>query len=292
MFELMTPEAVRETNNSIGAIIFLGASAFFAYELIRYAMQKRMSWSLAGDSVTNYLTFAISVVGGIALYSGFEAIVFGAAFSVGLLDIPVTWSTTIACVILADLIYYWEHRFTHRVAAGWATHSVHHSSPHFNISVAYRFGPMDLFWPIFFHTPAILLGFNPIVLLASAAFVQTYQAILHTEAIPKLWRWIEYVMNTPSHHRVHHGRNAPYMDKNYGGIFIIWDRMFGTFAEEAEPVDYGITTQLDSVNPVPVLFHGFTRLARSVKDAGTWRARGQLLVAPPDQTETIVAKSR
>ena len=181
--------------------------------------------------------------------------------------IPTTpWSIAL-CVALADLAYYWEHRFTHRVGVGWATHSVHHSSPYFNISVAYRFGPLDGFFSLFFHVPLVIAGFNPIL-----------------------------VLNTPSHHRVHHGSNRQYIDKNYGGIFIVWDRLFGTFEEEREKVVYGIISPLDSVNPFVVFFHGLTRLYRKVMAARGPGAKLACLLRPlgwtPPPTGTESAPER
>ena len=152
----------------------------------------------------------------------------------------------------------------HRVNLGWATHTVHHSSQHFNISVAYRFGPMDAVWPLFFSVNLVLLGFNPFVVFFAEAIVQLYQTVLHTEAVKKLPRPIEYLFNTPSHHRVHHGVNRQDWDKNYAGILIIWDRLFGTFEAEQEPVRYGVSEPVNSANPITIFLHGFYRLARDI----------------------------
>ena len=178
----------------------------------------------------------------------------------------------------------------HRCGLGWATHTVHHSSPHFNISVAYRFGPLDSTIPFFFHIPLLLLGFHPAVLIISEGFVQLYQTMLHTEAVGKFSRPVEAVMNTPSHHRVHHGSNAQYIDKNYAGIFIIWDKMFGTFAEEQEEVVYGITAPLNTVNPFVVFFHGFTRLSRQMMETKGLRNKLSYLVQPPGWTPPTSAR--
>ena len=183
---------------------------------------------------------------------------------------------------MLDLISTYVNRIrSGRVGIAWASHTVHHSSPNFNISVAYRFGPMDDLWPVFFHIPLVLVGFNPFVVFFAEVFVQLYQTALHTEVIGKLPRPIEGIMNTPSHHRVHHGANDEYIDKNYGGIFIIWDRMFGTFAEEKDEVVYGITKPIDSVNPFVVFFHGLTRLWQEVRDTEGLRNKFALLIKPP-----------
>ncbi len=263
-----------------GALAFIG---LFGLEMLRLALKRRLSWNLAGDSLASFLTFAFFVVVTYGLIAAaYVSVFYWAYLNFALVEIPVTpWSVALL-VVLCDFAYYWEHRFSHRVGLAWATHSVHHSSPYFNISVAYRFGPMDGFWPVFFHLPLAVAGFDPILIFACEAFVQLYQTILHTRLIGKLPRPIEWLMNTPSHHRVHHGSNAPYIDKNYGGIFILWDRLFGSFAEERETVNFGLTEQIESVNPLTVYFHGFVRLARRALGAGSYGEAAYALVAPPE----------
>lgn len=262
--------------------VFLAMSGFLLFELARLALRKAMTRNLIGDTVTNFVTlFAFIGIAYVMLGAFYVGTYYFFYENFRVMTIPITPWSIVLCVVLADLAYYFEHRFTHRVGIGWATHTVHHSSPYFNISVAYRFGPLDGFFPLFFHVPLVMAGFNPILVLFSEVVVQVYQTPLHTETIGKLPRPVETVMNTPSHHRVHHGSNPCYIDKNYGGIFIVWDRLFGTFAEEREPVVYGITTPLNTVNPFVVFFHGFTRLGRQM-----WTARGigaklGYLVRPP-----------
>ena len=261
---------------------FLAASAFLLFELVRYGFRKALSWRLIGDAITNFVTlFAFLGISYGLLAAFYITAYYHAHEHWRLLDIPITpWSIAL-CVVLADLAYYWEHRFTHRVGIGWATHTVHHSSPHFNISVAYRFGPLDGVFPIFFHLPLVIAGFNPLVVFFAEAFVQLYQTLLHTEAIGKLPRPVEAVMNTPSHHRVHHGSNPQYIDKNYGGIFIVWDRLFGTFEEEREEVVYGVTPPLGTANPFVVFLHGFGRLYRKMRAARGPGAAIRCLWQPP-----------
>lgn len=255
---------------------------FFILEIIRYAVLKRLNWNIVGDSIANVITVfafvAIEYILGILLLFNLYGWVYE-HMSIG--HLPINLVTIISCVLLADLAYYWDHRVMHRIGIGWATHTVHHSSPHFNMSVAYRFGPLDAVFPIFFSLPIVMLGFNPWLLLVVEVFVQTFQAILHTEVIGKLPKPIEYIFNTPSHHRVHHGSNAQYLDKNYAGILIIWDRMFGTFALEKEKVVYGVTEPIQSVNPFVVFFHGFTRLFQQIKQTKGIKNKLKLLVKPP-----------
>ena len=277
----MTELAVYEWEQFFSDWFFVIALAFLAFELIRYILKKQFSWKLAGDTLTNFITLAFYVGLGFLVYAAFYVSAFFFFHQFALFEIGINWATVIICVVLADLAYYWEHRFMHRVGIAWATHTVHHSSPNFNISVAYRFGPMDDLWPVFFHIPLVLVGFNPFVVFFAEMFVQLYQTLLHTEVVRKLPRPVEAVFNTPSHHRVHHGSNDRYIDKNYGGIFIIWDRMFGTFAEEKEKVVYGITEPVESVNPFVVFFHGLTRIWRQIRNTVGIRNKLALLIKPP-----------
>ncbi|MCG8368936.1 MAG: sterol desaturase family protein [Proteobacteria bacterium] len=277
----MTELALVEWEQFFADWFFVFSLVFLAFELLRYAFRKKLTWALAGDALTNFVTQAMYLVLNIVVYGAFYVAAFSFFYRFAMFDIGINWATVAVCIVLADFAYYWEHRFLHRVGIAWATHSVHHSSPHFNISVAYRFGPMDDLWPVFFHLPLVLLGFNPFVVFFSEVFVLLYQTALHTEVVGKLPKPVEAVMNTPSHHRVHHGSNDEYIDKNYGGIFIVWDRMFGTFAEEDEKVIYGIAEPLESVNPFVVFLHGLTRLWRRIQDTRGAANKLALLIKPP-----------
>lgn len=260
---------------------FVLALAFLGFELIRYHLKKRGSWVLWGDTLTNFVTLAAFYVVTYGVFAGFYIATFYYVHQFAWFAIEVNWATVLICIVLADLAYYWEHRVLHRVNLLWATHSVHHSSPFYNISVAYRHGPLDGFWPLFFHIPLVLMGFDPWVVFFSEMIVQLYQTALHTETVGKFPKWIEAVFNTPSHHRVHHGSNRQYLDKNYAGIFIIWDRFFGTFEEEQEAVVYGLTQPIDSVNPVVAWFHGFWRVGKSVYQANGFSNKMGHLFGPP-----------
>ena len=258
---------------------------FFIFELIRYTILKKLNWNIIGDSVANIITLILFLgIEYILAFLFLYQLYFWVYMNMSIGYLPLNIVTIVFCVLMADFAYYWDHRFMHRIGLGWATHTVHHSSPHFNMSVAYRFGPLDAIFPIIFSLPIVMLGFNPWLLLAAELFVQTYQAILHTEAIGKLPKFIERFLNTPSHHRVHHGSNRQYWDKNYAGILIIWDRMFGTFEVEDEKVVYGVTEPIDSVNPIKVFFHGFTRLYRDMSQAKSFKDKMRYLIKPPGWT--------
>ena len=291
LFESIEPSLVEYWEAAINNWFFAGALIFLALEFIRYRMKGRLSWDIVGDTITNYITLAMFIGVNILLLGGlYYAFVYGSQ-EFALFDIETNLATIAICIVIADLLYYWEHRCMHRFNFAWATHSVHHSSPHFNISVAYRFGPMDGLWPMFGTVIMVLLGFHPIVVAFAEIMVQLYQTVLHTEAIKKLPRPVELIFNTPSHHRVHHGSNPEYLDTNYGGIFIIWDRMFGTFAEEKAPVIYGLVKPINSNNPLIAFFHGIYRVGKNVITAKGFRNKLGHFFGPPEFKPVNIRKS-
>ena len=174
----------------------------------------------------------------------------------------------VACFLGVDLFYYCSHRFSHEVNAGWATHIVHHQSEELNLAVALRQSAFGQVYTWIFYLPLALLGFPPLMFLTLNAANTLYQFWVHTRLVGKLGP-IEWVFNTPSHHRVHHARNPQYIDKNHAGTLIIWDRLFGTFAEEKEECVYGITTPLQSWNPLWANFHYWVELARKARRTQT-----------------------
>ena len=183
------------------------------------------------------------------------------------------WWAWILCFFLDDLAYYAFHRSAHRVRWFWASHVIHHSSQHYNLSTALRQTWTGFFSLGFiFRLPLFLIGFPPAMVFFCAGLNLIYQFWIHTEAIKRLPKWFEAVMNTPSHHRVHHGVNPRYLDANYAGVFIIWDKMFGSFVAERddEPVRYGIVKQLGSFNIVWAAVHEWVGIAGDVW-AAPWR---------------------
>lgn len=186
-----------------------------------------------------------------------------------------------AVFFLVDLAYYWSHRLSHQINLLWAGHVVHHSSEEYNLAVALRQSSLHGLFTWIFYVPLALLGIPWTMYVACYALNLVYQFWIHTRAVGKMGRLTEWVLNTPSHHRVHHGVNPKYLDKNHGGVFIIWDRLFGTFqAEEDEPV-YGITTPLRSWNPLWANVHVFWDIARDVWRARSWRDRWMYVFGPP-----------
>ncbi|MEM8890993.1 MAG: sterol desaturase family protein [Bacteroidota bacterium] len=195
-------------------------------------------------------------------------------------QIPINIWTTILCILLIDFLYYWEHRIEHRVRALWTYHSIHHSSPIYNYTTALRVSFIDSFVTWIFYLPAILIGFHPYVVLIAILFMLTYQFWLHTEIIGKLG-WYEKIFMTPSQHRVHHGSDEIYLDKNYGAILSIWDRMFGTFQEELHTPTYGLTTPINTINPVKVHFIEYYHMFRDIWKAKSLKEAWQYMVNPP-----------
>lgn len=183
------------------------------------------------------------------------------------------WWAWILCFVLDDLAYYAFHRSAHRVRWFWASHVIHHSSQHYNLSTALRQTWTGFFSLAFlFRLPLFLIGFPPAMVFFCAGLNLIYQFWIHTEAIRRMPRWFEAVMNTPSHHRVHHGVNPRYLDANYAGVFIVWDKMFGSFVAERddEPVRYGIVKQLGSFNILWAAVHEWVGIAKDVW-AAPWR---------------------
>lgn len=183
-------------------------------------------------------------------------------------------------LVAEDHSYYWFHRLHHEVRLLWACHVNHHSSRYYNLSTALR---QPLLTPLtgpWFWVPLALVGFPPFMILTAQAWSLIYQFWIHTEAIDKLGP-LEEFLNTPSHHRVHHAKNVAYLDKNHGGILILWDRLFGTFAREAEPVVYGLTKDITTYNPLRIGFHEFAAIGRDVARAPGIGAKLGYTFAPP-----------
>ena len=171
-----------------------------------------------------------------------------------------------------DFAFYWHHRVEHENRLLWACHVNHHSSRHYNLSTALR-QPWTPFPTILFYAPWALVGVRPWMIMVSGGLNLVYQYWIHTEAIRKLPRWFEAVFNTPSHHRVHHASNPEYIDRNYAGVLIVWDRIFGTFAPERTPVVYGLVKNITSHNPLVVAFHEYAAIGRDLRDARSTRER-------------------
>jgi sterol desaturase/sphingolipid hydroxylase (fatty acid hydroxylase superfamily) len=203
-------------------------------------------------------------------------------FRVGTIAMDVWWAWP-ALLLGQEFCYYWMHRADHRVRWMWATHAVHHSSNQFVLANAYRLGwTTQISGTALFMAPLVLLGFAPQLVLGVLAANLLYQYWIHTELIGRLGP-LEWILNTPTHHRVHHARNAEYLDRNFGGVLIVFDRMFGTFVAESadNPCEYGLTQPLTTHNPVRIAFHDWIALLRELRGAASVREFGAILLGPP-----------
>ena len=191
------------------------------------------------------------------------------------------WWTLIPCYIIFDFFSYWSHRGSHGQRFWWATHVVHHSGEHYNLSVSFRLSWIQ-YLKIIFLLPVALLGFHPIIFFLTNQLAVLFQFWVHTEYIRRLPAWVEYIFATPSNHRVHHGSQEKYIDKNFGATFIIWDRLLGTYQPEEEPPIYGITTNIgQKANPLHINFHEVLDIIRDVKSARGFRRKWFFIFGSP-----------
>lgn len=263
------------------------AAAALEALVLSLAARQRYDWraylaSLADLLGREYLVY-------VYLPFSLAAPLVGLAWRHRLMTMPFSTAGAIAVVFLGqEFCYYWFHRCSHRMRWLWASHAVHHSPNELNLSAAYRIGwTSRLAGSGLFYVPLVWLGFAPVAVFTTLALNLLYQFMLHATWIPKLGP-LEWVLNTPSHHRVHHATNPEYIDRNYGGVLIIFDRLFGTFAAERDEVviRYGLVEPLRSNNPVWIAFHAWVALGRDLWQARDWRERAGTLIGPPSGAST------
>ncbi len=253
-------------------VLFIGVELLALRHAAHEADEERRAIGYDRRDSTTSMTMGL---GHLVIGAGWKVVmvaIYAAIHLASPLKLPTgAWWTWVLLFFADDLAFYCYHRGHHRVRLFWATHVVHHSSQHYNLSTALRqdWTPFSatLFW-----APSALF-FPPWMVLLAMTWNLLFQFGLHTEAIDKLPRPVELVLNTPSHHRVHHGSQEQYLDKNYAGILIVWDRLFGTFEPEGERVRYGLTTNITTHNPARVAFGEFGALWRDVRAASSWRDR-------------------
>lgn len=181
--------------------------------------------------------------------------------------ISLNWWTLIPCYIIFDFLSYWSHRISHFNRFFWATHVIHHSAENYNLTVSFRLSWLQNLKVIFF-LPVAFMGFHPLVFFVTSQIAVLFQFWVHTEYIHKLHPAIEYIFATPSNHRVHHGSQEKYLDKNFAATFIIWDRIFGTYHHEDEKPDYGLTNKIgDRLDPIFLNFHEFVDMVKDIRKA-------------------------
>ena len=238
----------------------------------------RAFFASLGDAVGRRIIVGVVGVGAIA-------VVFSVAWDYRVATVPMDrWWSWVLLFLGEEFCYYWMHRADHRIRWLWATHAVHHSSNQFVLANAYRLGwTAQISGALLFMTPLVLVGFSPSMVLSTLGANLLYQFWIHTELIGRLGP-LEWVLNTPRHHRVHHARNEAYLDRNFGGVLIVFDRLFGTFVEERAdlPCSYGLVQPLTTNNPVRIAFHGWRQLWREVRDARGPREHALALFGPPE----------
>jgi sterol desaturase/sphingolipid hydroxylase (fatty acid hydroxylase superfamily) len=236
------------------------------------------------DLWNNILIGFVSVAFG-ALFGLFIGLIYEAAYSIAPYKFPETaWWSWVVLFFVDDLAYYIFHRVSHRSRLFWNFHVVHHSSEQYNLAVAVRQSWFSGLLHWIFYAPVMLLGFAPWMFLVMHGFNLIYQFWIHTRLIGKLGP-VEYVLNTPSHHRVHHGVNNKYLDRNYAGVLIIWDRMFGSFTPETEEPRYGIIKPLASYNPLWANVHGWTEMFEAIGRRRTLSDKLACIFGEPNMPE-------
>jgi len=250
-------------------------------EIIATAVQQKDYYDArdtAGSLAMGIGNVVIGIVGKVVVFGAFSLVYQFRLFTIDMTQ----WWAWVVLFFADDFSYYWFHRISHGSRYFWASHVVHHSSQKYNLGTALRqtwtgnLSGSFLFW---IWLP--LLGFHPAAIMTMQAISLLYQFWIHTEFIYRLPAPIEFIFNTPSHHRVHHATNMAYLDKNHAGILIIWDRLFGTFQREDERPVYGLTKNIDSHNPVKIAFHEWSDMVRDVARAGSLRNALGYLFGPP-----------
>lgn len=265
-------------------LIVLSIPAFFILIGIELLVSKlkHLPYYRFNDAITNLSCGIGSQVVGILIKTltvGGYVFIYNYSPWKGL--IPTNWWVWILLWLAVDFFYYWFHRLAHEVSILWGSHVVHHQSEEYNLTVALRQAWLQGAFSWFFYLPLAIIGLEPQMFFTIAAINTLYQFWIHTRLIGKLHPALEFVFNTPSHHRVHHGVNPKYIDKNHGGTFIIYDRLFDTFQEEEEEVVYGITTQANSWNPLWLNFEYWIQLFKEVYSLRSLSNKVKMLLLNP-----------
>ena len=276
----MTPDALETLGTQIDEVFFLIGIAILLIELAEVLFKGDHKGRTFAEMAVSASTQIPYIVFEVLILTGGYAIFYILADIAQAWQIPLTWWGIALAVVAADFTYYWEHRIAHEVRLLWTQHAVHHSSRDYNIITGIRFGPLEGVWSLIAHIPLVFLGFSPEMIFFGIITVLAYQTWIHTEVIGKLG-WFDKVMNSPANHRVHHGCDDKYIDKNYGGITVIWDQLFGTFQAEEETPRYGLKRDFDSRNPIKVWFSELPGLWRDVSGARTWGEAWRYMTRPP-----------
>lgn len=276
----MDSMSLESLGENIDTFFFFIGVAVLGIELARGVLNKTLKWRGVADmlaSISTQIPFLIIDIFVLSFAYGFYTLVADRYIH---WQFDIHWASILLAIIVVDFFYYWEHRFAHVVRVLWIHHAVHHSSRYMNIVTSVRFGSFEGIWSMIALFPMALMGFPPELIIFGSLVVLAYQIWIHTELIGKLGP-IEWFFNTPSHHRVHHGCDRQYIDTNYGGILIIWDRFFGSFQAEEETPRYGLTRDFDSVNPLKVWFSELPQFLSDVAGVKNTAELRRQLFGPP-----------
>jgi sterol desaturase/sphingolipid hydroxylase (fatty acid hydroxylase superfamily) len=275
------------------AFIFPVFALAIVIEALLYQRQKGRPYPWK-DSVVSFVIAAGHNVTGIINHTVIFAIFALTVWHYRIVTVPMTaWWAIPSLFLLEEFAYYWYHRCAHRIRFLWATHSVHHSPEELTLSAAYRLGWTPILSGSYlFFLPIVWLGYDPAWVFGLLGLSLLYQFWLHSTLIPKLGP-LEWVLNTPSAHRVHHASNEEYLDRNYGGILIVFDRLFGTYVEEDDRIEirYGLVHPVTSRNPFKVVFGEFWNMAKDTWAATSWADRARTLLMPPGWTPKVQPRS-
>ncbi|HET9825709.1 MAG TPA: sterol desaturase family protein [Chitinophagaceae bacterium] len=250
--------------------------------LSNYHHRKAYSWK---DTAANVYLMLLNAFTDLLVRSGY-LFVLNYFFHYQLFSFTHPVVYWLVLLVAEDFLYYWLHRFDHEVRLFWAVHVTHHSSSHLNFSVGFRSSVFQPLYRFIYFIPLAILGFRPLDIVFVYSATQIWGILVHTEFIDKMG-WLEYVLVTPSHHRVHHACNPKYLDMNMGMFLIIWDKLFGTFqpelpAEEYQPLKYGLTKPIEKENPVTMVLHEWTSISRDLRRVDiSWKEKFFYVFGPP-----------
>jgi sterol desaturase/sphingolipid hydroxylase (fatty acid hydroxylase superfamily) len=289
--EPIAMSSIDELQRSAPDIILYAAPFMFFFVLVEYVVSRVQHHDLYEKKET--LGSTLVGLGNVAIGFFLKTALFF-LFIVVYNFLPwrmeLRWWTFIPCYIVLDFCSYWAHRISHHVRFLWGTHVAHHSGEHYNLTVSFRLSWVQYIKIVFF-LPVALIGFHPIIIFIANQIAVLFQFWVHTEYIRTLHPAIEYVFATPSNHRVHHGSQEKYINKNFGATFILWDRIFGTYQPEQEKAIYGITHNIERRHdPIHINFHEYAEIIKDLKNAGTWRERLFFIFGDPTDVASYKAK--
>ena len=283
-------EHAKTLSDSAPEIIMWAAPFMFFFVLVEWYISRKQNKQIYSKEET--IASTIVGIGNVLVAFMLKFLLFcGAILLYNLLPwrMELNWWTLLPCYVILDFCSYWSHRISHQQRFWWATHVVHHSGEDYNLTVSFRLSWVQHIKIVFF-IPVALFGFHPIVFFVANQIAVLFQFWVHTEYIKKLPSWIENTFATPSNHRVHHGSQEKYVNKNYGATFIFWDKMFGTYQLEEEQVQYGLTHKLEKKgNPIYINFHEFVDIWNDMRTAKGLKRKLFFLFGDPNDVAKVKA---